>query len=588
MEQLVANLERDPSDLDSTRKLGDLFRDSAAREDALEKIPRLTSIFVGNLKIYEAGNDPELILEDLRVVINLLADNDANRLSFIEENEFWLVIKEILTNIRVPPTVKNRIGTLFNQFIYNSEVKAQLLEKLFNLNIISTYLTWLEQIQLTDTVFDLIPLFEFVREVIKSNMKEFLLRAENVDLGVRYVDAGLKVTEYVLQLEDEDLDDIDEILLLITEVISSMTSFETMLPISSINANERVLNILPQVPDDLPNKTHIKRKLFAISGNISSMGDFKSKHDLEVSLAKYIDEGIVDPYVMAASAINLGNFIINSETAKYVEDLIQRSVEIEQFFNIFFTKFQINDVVQIQAIHLINNLLTSINSKYILANYDRILNVFTKVIVDNGKYYGEVLNLYLKFIKKLIRCQFMNNKDDIMNYYELWEILFAGLEQSLIDLHEIKLLLLQAYIQKFHESSLDELAPEKITLLRNLIHSTVGLTNTTNLPDTLLFEKLKTIGIFTHTLNSNKISPLAVVQYVYDNDEELFKSQFQTPMFEFLLQLKEQLQIARQQPQYAMLANNSKFVCGTTLTFFDQWKDGDQVIEVCKEINREN
>lgn len=100
MEQLVANLERDPSDLDSTRKLGDLFRDSAAREDALEKIPRLTSIFVGNFKIYEAGNDPEFILEDLRVVINLLADNDANRLSFIEENEFWLVIKEILTNIR--------------------------------------------------------------------------------------------------------------------------------------------------------------------------------------------------------------------------------------------------------------------------------------------------------------------------------------------------------------------------------------------------------------------------------------------------------------------------------------------------------
>lgn len=371
MEQLVANLERDPSDLDSTRKLGDLFRDSAAREDALVKIPRLTSIFVGNLKIYEAGNDPELILEDLRVVINLLADNDANRLSFIEENELWLVIKEILTNNRVPPTVKNRIGTLFNQFIYNSEVKAQPLEKLFNLNIISTYLTWLEQIQLTDTVFDLIPLFEFVREVIKGNLNEFLSRAENVDLGVRYVDAGLKVTEYVLQLEDEDLDDIDEILLLITDVISTMTSFETMLPISSINANERVLNILPQVPDDLPNKTHIKRKLFAISGNISSMGDFKSKHDLEVSLAKYIDESTVDPYVMAASAINLGNFIINSETAKYVEDLIQRSVEIEQFFNIFFTKFQINDVVQIQAIHLINNLLTSINSKYVLANYDK-------------------------------------------------------------------------------------------------------------------------------------------------------------------------------------------------------------------------
>ena len=588
MEQLVANLERVPSDLDATRKLGDLFRDSAARENALEKIPRLTAIFVGNLKIYEAGNDPELILEDLRVVINLLADNDANRVSAIEENEFWLVIKEILTNNSVPPTVKNRIGTLFNQFIYNSDVKPQLLEKLFNLDIMSTYLTWLEQTQLTDPVFDLIPLFEFVREVIKSNMKQFLSRAENVDIGVRYVDAGLKVAEYILQLVDEDLDDIDEILLLLTDVISSMTSFETMLPISSINVNERVLNILPQVPDGLPNKTHIKRKLFAICGNISSMGDFESKHDLKVSLAKYIDENTVDPYVMAASAINLGNFIINSETAKYVEDLIHRSVEIEQFFKIFFTKFQINDVVQIQAIHLINNLLTPTNSKYVLANYENILNVFTKVIIDNGKYYGEVLNLYLKFIKKLIRCQFMTNKDDIMNYHELWEILFAGLEQSLIDLHEIKLLLLQAYIQKFCEASLNELTPEKLSLLRSLINSTVGLANTTNLPVTLLFEKLKTIGIFTHTLNSNNISPLVLVQYVYDNDDELFKSQFQTPMFEFILQLKEQLQTAKQQPQYAMLANNSKFVCGTTQTFFNQWKDGDEIIEVCKEVNREN
>ena len=155
----------------------------------------------------------------------------------------------------------------------------------------------------------------------------------------------------------------------------------------------------------------------------------------------------IDSYALAASSIILGNFITSRETADQIILLIDKRIGMLKFFHLYFHNFTINDVIQLQAVHLLSNIMTPTNANLIFANYDLLFNKYTKIIVDNRNYYQEVLNIYLKFIKLLVRASLSFAKEkNIMDYCSMWQYLFTNVEE-LVSINEVKLLIVQALIQ---------------------------------------------------------------------------------------------------------------------------------------------
>ena len=125
-----------------------------------------------------------------------------------------------------------------------------------------------------------------------------------------------------------------------------------------------------------------------------------------------------DPYVFSCCCITIGNFIHDKSSMEKALTIsfdklttpttsistgtgTGRSIPLtmDKLISLYFEINKITDVVQIQSIHMWNNLMNETIANKILTILEDYLLKFTKIIIDNGKYYREILILYLKFIK---------------------------------------------------------------------------------------------------------------------------------------------------------------------------------------------
>ena len=574
MESILSDTA-DATDVSTWNKIGDFLRDESNRSGLLtkESLPSLIDLTIPNLKDFvESKGNEELILANFRALINLTADNDYNRSFLLKNQGLWHYVDAILTIEN--EAIVERMLIFLSQFIY-SEKKQEYLTSIFTL--LSSMPSIVEKLHSLDSFI------LFFKELVVVNEQQIVSSKEK-DIYIHYIDWFLKELENRLKTEnsnvnvqnvsedDEEEDeeeDEDEVLLSLSDIIAHLTMFED-LNLSIINANYRVLRVMEGICPGLPNITHIKRKLFAASGNITSMKNYPGEVDMALDYFKNPNVG--DSYVLSALAITLGNYVTSLTKSQELNNLIEHDYGMEPLFEKFFN-IKVTDVIQIQSIHLLNNMVNAANVKYVLINVDGLRRM-AKVIVDNNQYYPEMGKLFYKFMKKFITLQFIDGAGDISRYVDLWG-LFNDKDNS--DHQEIKLLLLQAYIR----------TPTNITpFVTRLITDAVTLNSETSVTIDLILQRLKTLGMFMHNLNTSSITVTNLQEYFGGN--ETYVSLFLQPFSQLLLKLKDDvLEQSKNQPQYSILLNNSKFLCVSVLKFQQTGpSDGlnNEIISCCKEI----
>ncbi|ODV81742.1 uncharacterized protein CANTADRAFT_19355 [Suhomyces tanzawaensis NRRL Y-17324] len=602
--EVLSSIRQHPHNTEHFQALGNHLREEHIRTscevtDSLPLIVETSSANLASYLLHKHQHQVPLILEVTRCIVNLLADSDDNRLFFQGANhhvpQFWIQIKHCLNDPGADPSINKRIVIILGQFIHSDTYKQKYLLWLLEHHLLEPLYLYLNH-NLPPTkiseVFNFQHAFEFLKELVDVNATTIPSKPDEYGpIAVKLVDYLLSIASTILDSlqkfnliedneeteDDEELDlfDLDEIILNIAGTVSFLTTFED-LDFSSIDANQRSLKLIGKIPDNFPNKTHIKRKLFAVSGCISSMKSFDSTKDIKASI-EYFTQVTVDPYVLAASAINLGNYITNKDRLKEVVDMIEDELSLEAFYRAFFD-MHVNDVIQIQSLHLLNNLLTSSNAPYVLANYECLFSRFVKIIVDNGKYYQDVYQIFQKFVNKLIRLAFITNQDNILDFKDLWNYIIDGSDESA----DTQYLLLQAYVSVFKDSPITTAnTPDNTQFIKKLITTAVSVPPKASQLDGFL-EKLKTLGMMYHNLTSHKVGPQDLIEYLY-LDKQTLKAQLVDPYKEFLVQLREQL-AQPQTLQHEILKNNSKFVCATSITFWSDYNDADELVQICTNI----
>lgn len=487
--------------------LGDKLRDGAFRSCFTSSIISFLNEANPNLK------QNQQVLDILRCTINITADNDQNRDLLTstqpEVVEFWSNIKNLTPN----DSIDQRVFILLGQFLHNTEFKSKYLEFLYSIKIHDSLIVSRD---LEDFLLEYIPLL---------NEEESTLFAQKVI--------------YYLENADED-EDID---IIVSTIPLALSFQETNIGLQGLNL--RILNLLNKFPS-----LTAQRHLFAASGNISSMNGYNDWEDMKNSVANIID--LVDnPYVVAASSINVGNYITNQDTLAQVMTIIPLPTI---FVNNYFA-MKLGDVIQIQSVHMLRNLINHPDFVApIWKNHLELLK-FAKVIVDNGSYYPEILLIFNRFIVKLIG----NSKGDILQY-SLWE----NLEDE-----EVGYLLLQKYL----ELPIGE--PELLKrLLTNAVRKPSGAIQ---LP--VLLSKLKTLGMLFHALSK---AELTLANIFIDNQVKLLE--------EYKVFIDELVSSFGQSEEVPppILVNNSKFVAATTISSFEfLGLGGDEVeliLSICKGV----
>ena len=185
---------------------------------------------------------------------------------------------------------------------------------------------------------------------------------------------------------------------------------------------------------------------------------------------------------------------------------------IDKLISLYFEKNIITDVIQIQSIHMWNNLMNETIANKILTNIleDDLLKI-TKIIIDNEKYYQEILILYLKFIKKLIK---LSNKSLVP--FKVIEYILQNIDNNnngtILD---IKYLLLQKQQQQQQQEYGGKYTVE---MFMELLKSLVNTINTTN-----VLEQLKTIAIINQQILNGE---LEIIISSNINMEQLLENYF--------------------------------------------------------------
>ncbi|CAX42012.1 conserved hypothetical protein [Candida dubliniensis CD36] len=541
MNELIENLVTTTSSSSSIsqntinvlHELGDLLRDDTNRIAIHDKLSillpqfnKFLSISISTTSTNESLTD-ELKFETLRVVINILANNDLNRDFFtnsiqvpklleidIKEtinedqesliimiNEFWSIIKIHLDKNEKFQLIKF-IFILLNQFIYDTNHKSQYLE-FFN----SLKIQWgLYPLINKDTIDDI---GEFLYELLASKSLSL------TDIDRIFLSGKILDNISIKDLEDEE-----------TGLI--------MIDLLSLNepSNELYKTILQQISlCDTNVSGLIKRKLLVLASDLAPVYN-DSNNNNNSSSSSTIDEqekalnisidqlqSTNDPYVFACCCITIGNFIHDKSsmekalTILFNESNISEEGElltIDKLISLYFEKNIITDVIQIQSIHMWNNLMNETIANKILTNIleDDLLKI-TKIIIDNEKYYQEILILYLKFIKKLIK---LSNKSLVP--FKVIEYILQNLDNNnngtILD---IKYLLLQKQQQQQEYGG-------KYTeeMFMELLKSLVNTINTTN-----VLEQLKTIAIINQQILNGE---LEIIISSNINMEQLLENYF--------------------------------------------------------------
>lgn len=559
MEQVIEQVKSSTDVLISLKTLGDYLREETNRSSELIQ-ENLLSLLAQFNRLFQSEND-DILLEILRVIINLLASNDYNRDFYTQDDvqevgQFWEIIKNNLVDGSDPKS--ERIAILLSQFIYDTDHTEQYFQYFHSINIQENIYKLLS----TDNLANLSILFEFALELFRNNQR---LNEMDYDFIKKSPDILVYLTSHWDTLED----DLDE------EI------WEHLVDICEFNKPDnstfvRIIDLIPIIPESLSNKVKLKRKLFAMASELSDETSF----DTAVGYLK----NTTDSYVFAACCIVIGNFVHDVNSFQDINGRIIESFgNSTKIVDVFMENFKITDVVQVQAIHMMTNLLDETRASRIFT-YKEQSRALTKVVIDNEKYYQEVAALYLNFLKKLTRLGILEVVNSKVGLDDLWDVVFEFGEDNQKVLEIKYLILLEVVLNGFGNKS--------ASLNRELIKAAVRpLSTNAAMGINHILEKLKALGIFHQELSKASIQEL--VDSAYSGNLDQFIQEYLVPYCELWEQLVPQLETTdenKETPQYKILLNNSRYVAGITISVFQDYdlveeeKEVSRLVELCKKV----
>lgn len=393
MDQIAA-MEPDKLSVADLIAIGDRLRDENERASC--NAPGL--ILMCNAKL--SGLDEKVILATLRVLVNLAADNDRNRDQMLLDNELWDIVGDLYLKFE-NDDVTTRLSILLNQFVH-SDRKQENLERLFKLVPLSKIY---RKILFSCTEFKL-----FLAELIKANMS-LIMRDNTNPVYVSLINDFLEEFESTISELDTEFDDSsEEEVDSLADTLVNLTLFEDI-DIEPV-LMYRVFRLLGSEIPKLTNVTKIKKKLFAISGNISSMKSIKI--NVKTTFDYFLKS--TDPYVVSATAITLGNYVTSKERSEEFVTLFQD--QLEEFTNKLM-KTQITDIIQLQSYSCLTKILNVEICGHIVRNYKLLVST-AELVKVNSQYYPLVRTVFVNFIKKFVQIQFVESGEAIDDYDRLW------------------------------------------------------------------------------------------------------------------------------------------------------------------------
>lgn len=560
--------------------LGTLLREETTRAD-----PHLAGIIPYVLSLYNV--EPS---EVIRVLVNYTADNDDNRAYLTSREQcvldFW--------NSALSSLDDNALGLhtvlLLTQFIHNidDDKKKRMVTALLDHNVVLTLLDYCRKCLQNGNVDNLSMPLELLSEYSVADPRKFTVE----DL-VWIIDASSRI------IDECDKEDCDEILLYGSQTALNITNVDEWdeLTTKQYSLNQSVYDLMNKVPSDLENVAHIKRNLFSTCGNVSSYPKYDNLLDLAMNAA-YIMNVASDPYVAAALAILIGNCVSSKDTQTLVITQLSEICNFDLIIEAVLHR-QFGDVVQYQALHFFNNLLTNEAADVILREHNLSdLGRITKVVTDNGKYYKEIGGIFYKFLRKLILTGFTGHRD-VFVYNVVWSYLDTA--ESDPQKSEVEMLLLQAIATT--PASRGQWA-KNADLVHKLLAETMSVGGT--IDGTLMLTKLKTLAVVLRSYPSTELEASL--------GPERFVENFATPFYGLMVQLSlspshsthnQTDSYAQIEPglhtqnepghpaanQQAAVANNTKYVAAIAAEYFALLGDKHllylEIVAVCSAAVRQ-
>lgn len=397
IEKTIDAIKQEEDLTTSLNSLGTYLRNEQIRSHSgvFQLIPKLLRIYQDLVSKELSSTDQAIILEVLRVLVNITADNDKNRLELIQFNDFWLTIR---TNLAQNGVGIDRILILMSQFTKNT-------------NELQTFSKYFYQLRIHEPLFYLLEkeseLSVLILEVLGELLiPELVVTDDSFKLHVsQYL--SLLITLYDQLAEKYDSDELPDMYYYISAIMYNITQYNDL----DTTEITRIYSLFDKFTTNL----QINRQLFSTIGNLSLMQNFN-----DIDLVKFIlENGLIDKtqnlYLKSSYYLTIGNFITSESKHREILNLIDdQELFIKQYFDNTFT-----DVIQFQSIHLIKNLMNK-DLVPLIIGHSNLIN-FCKILSDNQNYYKEIYQTFMKFWNKLIPLSFPVLS--IYDYSQYWELL---------------------------------------------------------------------------------------------------------------------------------------------------------------------
>lgn len=572
---------------ESLRNLGNILRDESARQD--DRVTQIVPIIVESLsnefdKFFTDGFDQSssrIPLEELRVLINMLADSDSNR-QFITQDEplylkFWKLLLQYVKHMNeldADDLLYARVLILLSQFARNTALRSSFASYFQKLDFHSVLLQaivskWLKNrvnFFEDDNALLLIEILSSITENISKNIPSESQRES--------VLTQLSTCLEILQLDLDELSSgttsdrlsSEEALVQLCELIVNLTMLENISGINQSHINAAILGLFCKVPDDIEDYVAVKRHLFSASGNVSSMSSYDNWNDVGICINVFYN-GSSDPYLLSAASIVLGNAISNTTQQKLLLDEVEQGHSLELLIHSFFaTKF--NDIIQLQSFHLLNNIMSERTIHYIIGEKTAIFKAF-KAMMDNEKYYKEISKICYQFLKKMLKTLLKDSVSSadltrfILESKDLWNLLTTS--ELATDCEEVYLLLARYLV-----THIDAIQEDDYEFVQNILAFSTNAKNVNgNVSSFYISEKVKNLSIIIQELARNDLLR-HTIQSVYRGDSDHFNERFLKPLHELLVKFRNfsrQSESANtQNKELNIIINNLKFLCASTLS----------------------
>lgn len=467
IQALTQSLGDETQTKNSLDEAGTLFREESWRSH-----PQASDFVRHVLPIVYTNN--ATALSALRVLINFTADNDANRRYLAGDSDevvqFHGLSNEVLFNchqsLELFP-VASRVALFLTQFIRNvsDDDRGEFLGflKLYIPGLFLFLSACATENALDDAANAMEILNEFPVKTLTGAIEDPTM-ASNTTMAL--------LEALITHQDPED----PECLLQTSHLLSTLTSADL---VTHVDAHD-LLAKLKEIANETENLAKIKRYLFAAAGNLLTAPDHSSWLTFDKSMAMMLDPS-TEPYAVAAVAIDVGNCVRSQQDQQALLVRIEAVAGMQQVVSGLLRR-QFSDVVQYQFFHFCNNTINEVNASLYIQeeNYPHLLGL-SKVLVDNGKFYQEIFNIYRKFAVKLVRYAFKDRS--VVPYADLWRLLM----DSETSIGEIAPLLLQAEAARKSDMS------ENSEFFTRIVHRTTALEEPTEAK--VLLEKLKALAI---------------------------------------------------------------------------------------------